>query len=824
MPRNTPSKMERLKEDFTRPVHYIRSLSMEELSSIAREIYSPRTREPFYQADEGCKRKFLDSFMSLSLKNPESATLKNCYHSWPKASFRKKKYRRNSCKDNGNESLMPANLVINGQAQKREHLGSDLVYSKTAGKVCANQESCQFTASPFYDTQSKGNDSVSRIQQDWPILNKKGIKSVVVNSESFEIRNLEAAVSIKAKNNLMRRYDIPRELKSLPKVEESKQDLSSSCDNQSASQILLFVEKDEDDNKELHLDLRESRKFEPGALRDSPWEADAGCISKRSSSLQCKQENKKERQIGKQKVKVEISRSDVNSGCKNLERHQLISSSKENEPDISQCSHRIHHYFEDEGSESSDSGVGNVRYDILTKNWNEQNVSGPLFKKRSEILKHWYLQFDDEQRNITLKMLLSNSGLAQMHMLSEIMAPILHKDCPPNCQDLLTWLPAAVIYHILKYLDPVSLARASQVNRAWLGYCSDERLWQTFCIYPDMQLSPTREREQTIKYTKTTGEVQWKKVFKERYCLRRNWLNAKCKIRTFHGHTQGVSCVQFDETIIVSGSSDKTIKVWDISCLRTYPILTLVGHSGTVRCLHLNGNQLVSGSADTTIKVWDLVVGCDWSSAACKVTMVGHSDTVRCLQVYQNKVVSGSYDKTLKMWDIKTGDCKVTFRGHCAAVLCVQFDDEKIVSGSADRTIKVWNIKAGTCLTTLEGHSDAVTCLQFNFHRIFSGSLDCTLKFWDLCNGQCIGTIDWIRSEGHTRVVRCLQADNWKIVSAGDDKTLKIWSLETGKRFVTLRNHSDGVTCLQFNDHMIVSGSYDKTVKLWDFSPNIEDS
>ena len=46
----------------------------------------------------------------------------------------------------------------------------------------------------------------------------------------------------------------------------------------------------------------------------------------------------------------------------------------------------------------------------------------------------------------------------------------------------------------------------------------------------------------------------------------------------------------------------------------------------------------------------------------------------------------------------------------------------------------------------------------------------------------------------------------------------QVWSLETGKRLVTLRNHTDGVTCLQFNDSVIVSGSYDKTVKLWDFS------
>ena len=55
--------------------------------------------------------------------------------------------------------------------------------------------------------------------------------------------------------------------------------------------------------------------------------------------------------------------------------------------------------------------------------------------------------------------------------------------------------------------------------------------------------------------------LQWKAVFSERFRLRNNWLGGRCNVRTFEGHTQGVSCVQFDDTRIVSGSSDKTIKV-----------------------------------------------------------------------------------------------------------------------------------------------------------------------------------------------------------------------------------------------------------------------
>ncbi|XP_064633265.1 uncharacterized protein LOC135491374 [Lineus longissimus] len=447
----------------------------------------------------------------------------------------------------------------------------------------------------------------------------------------------------------------------------------------------------------------------------------------------------------------------------------------------------------------------------------KDKVSPEEFKNKLKSMKEWFKDFNDEQKNILLKEMLDDCELPQIHLLSIKMEPRLHEGCPPNCQDLISWMPITIALYILSYLDPVSLCRSSAVCCAWYQLANEPCLWQRFCYSVKWRLSRSGEQKQLLQHILPGGSIHWKEVFAERYRLRNNWLTGMCHVRTFEGHTQGISCVQFDDTRIVSGSSDKTIKVWNIRTNTPWSVQTLVGHSGTVRCLHLEGNRLVSGSTDTTIKVWDLSMQQSWSSIACKVTMIGHTDTVRCLQVDDEKIVSGSYDKTLKVWDMRTGDCRMTLRGHNGAVLCVQFDAEKIISGSSDNSIKVWNFE-GLCVMSLSGHHDAVTCLQFDNTRIISGSLDCNLKFWDIVTGQCSNTIDWKASEGHTGVVRCLQADSWRVVSASDDKTLKVWNLETGKRLTTLKNHTDGVTCLQFNDSIIVSGSYDKTVKLWDFS------
>jgi F-box/WD-40 domain protein 7 len=77
--------------------------------------------------------------------------------------------------------------------------------------------------------------------------------------------------------------------------------------------------------------------------------------------------------------------------------------------------------------------------------------------------------------------------------------------------------------------------------------------------------------------------------------------------------------------------------VWNRRTNTAWAALTLAGHSGTVRCLHLYGNRLVSGSSDRTIKVWDLATNnVGWLGATCRATMIGHQHTVRCLQVHVN--------------------------------------------------------------------------------------------------------------------------------------------------------------------------------------------
>ena len=186
----------------------------------------------------------------------------------------------------------------------------------------------------------------------------------------------------------------------------------------------------------------------------------------------------------------------------------------------------------------------------------------------------------------------------------------------------------------------MSLVKASVVCKYWHNLIeSSWTCWKRLCFLPQWQLSPQSSKEQLDRFiiqdVKENEDeannhlaVLWKAIFIERFKLRRAWLKGRCHVRTFEGHSGGISCVQFDGSRIVSGSHDKTIRVWNIKTNSKWSVLTLTGHSGEVRCLHLEGgNRLVSGSTDSTIKVWVLDIQKEWSSIDCRVTMVGHTDT-----------------------------------------------------------------------------------------------------------------------------------------------------------------------------------------------------
>jgi hypothetical protein len=93
--------------------------------------------------------------------------------------------------------------------------------------------------------------------------------------------------------------------------------------------------------------------------------------------------------------------------------------------------------------------------------------------------------------------------------------------------------------------------------------------------------------------------------------------------------------------------------------------LTLSGHSYSVKSvMELSDGRLASGSSDNTVKIWNIVTG------VCEMTLTGHGDQVYSVfQLSDGRLASGSADKTIKIWNIHSGICELTLSGHSDRII-----------------------------------------------------------------------------------------------------------------------------------------------------------
>lgn len=146
------------------------------------------------------------------------------------------------------------------------------------------------------------------------------------------------------------------------------------------------------------------------------------------------------------------------------------------------------------------------------------------------------------------------------------------------------------------------------------------------------------------------------------------------------------------------------------SSMQDCPLFTLEAHVDEVTALHFRGDTLVSGSSDKTLRQWDLVKGrCVqtldvlWAAAQASATMNSNNsqwrttgrlpdasaDFVGALQCFDAALACGTADGLVRLWDLRSGQVHRSLVGHTAPVTCLQFDDVHLVTGSLDRSIRV---------------------------------------------------------------------------------------------------------------------------------------
>ncbi|KAL2753043.1 hypothetical protein ACRALDRAFT_1011704, partial [Sodiomyces alcalophilus JCM 7366] len=391
----------------------------------------------------------------------------------------------------------------------------------------------------------------------------------------------------------------------------------------------------------------------------------------------------------------------------------------------------------------------------------------------------------------------------------------LKQDTNISRVDFVSELPPELSIQILAYLDAASLASASLVSRRWEDVVANRHIWRDAFLRAKTDTYATSRPVQpgTAQGVPAVApHVDWKKVYRVRQELDRSWRKGKAKPVYLNGHLDSIYCLQFDESKIVTGSRDRTIRIWD---MHTFECRLVIGPPNVV-----NNPSLLVDSEGQPVHHAVLQDGTHTAPSTPDVATfpMHHQASILCLQYDDRILVTGSSDSTCIVYSVRSGYRPIRrLRAHSAAVLDLAFDDRHIVTCSKDVSICVWDRETGTLLRRLRGHAGPVNAVQLRGNTIVSCSGDFRVKLWNVDTGKNIREF-----VGHTKGLACSQftEDGRFVASAGNDKVIRIWDANTGDCVREIQAHEGLVRSLHVDSvsGRLVSGSYDTDIKVFDMA------
>jgi WD40 repeat protein len=285
-------------------------------------------------------------------------------------------------------------------------------------------------------------------------------------------------------------------------------------------------------------------------------------------------------------------------------------------------------------------------------------------------------------------------------------------------------------------------------------------------------------------------------------------------LSTFSGHSNHVYSVAFsgDGSHIVSASTDKTIRLWDVASEQEVHTFSIREVCFNAIAFSANGRLLASSETIWDVESKQMVHALDQGIAP-----VAFSPDGSILALAQP-------EQPIKLWDVSSGQVAGTLDNETVDVTHdIEFspDGRRLAIGGhrydgtvLQGVVRVWEVENGQFMPILQQDmTESLHGVAFSpdGQLLASAGTEGTTRLWDVATGQVVCTL---RGNGCYEVT--FSPDGSLLATAGCDRTVKLWEVAS-RRLVRTLPHGGEVVSVTFSPDgtLLATGGYDNNVNLW---------
>ncbi|KAK3746418.1 hypothetical protein QZH41_012767, partial [Actinostola sp. cb2023] len=246
-----------------------------------------------------------------------------------------------------------------------------------------------------------------------------------------------------------------------------------------------------------------------------------------------------------------------------------------------------------------------------------------------------------------------------------------------------------------------------------------------------------------------------------------------------------------DAKTIVVGSWDNNIYIYSVEYGRVLD--TQRGHDDAISCLCWNNGILVTASWDSTVKVrlYPNILAPNYqvwkflpepmgkkSASPSVLAELDHDTEVNSVDLDPTNtlVVTGTMDGTVLLWNIDQQMILSQHPIHKGNVHSVLFspDGQRILSCGADHFMRVIDVHTGTEVFSRDTGQE-IRCAVWDGQMVLAGCESGDLQIWDLFHVQQVSRIS-----AHKGPIRCIDVsgDGCSVVTGGEDGQVIHWKIK----------------------------------------------